>query len=1039
MSIYTKKFAEINKNDTLLAGGKGASLGEMTQAGIPVPEGYIVVSVAFQDFFKESGIAADIESILSKVDQEKIYTIETASEQIQAIILQTAMSPSLQKEIEDAFLELNTKFVAVRSSATAEDGINAAWAGQLDTFLNTTKETLLANVKHCWASLFSPRAIFYRIEKNLHKEEIAVAVVVQKMIQSEVSGVAFSVHPVTQDRNQILIEAGYGLGEAVVSGAITPDNYVIEKNTLNIFDKYISNQDKQLVKNDNKNEWIDVEENKQEQQKLSDDKIQELSKLIVKIENHYGFPCDIEWGLFENKLYILQSRPITTLQTSQSETKKEIDQSELYKTQISLTEWLKNIGHKDTEELREEDNEKRERLRVLNEIIGLPFDKPTQFEAIDLANKTSAVFDFVKQHKDESCALRLIPIVKGVEKLRMRGMTVEAVFNEWFPTQKIDPANYRAEFISNATQTHWATIFVTNEKGIFGEIIRDGHFVLTQGFYNKAKPITFHYDWKNWKLEPEDTEAQEHLTLLIGKLKVNQAQEEAIKKEMDADFAKGYLAGYFETVDTEFGIQYIDYSAKLGRLFGGQESKPATGELKGQIFGKGRASGRVKIVDDPKAAFETGDILVCDMTTPAYIELMKKSAAIITNQGGILSHAAIIARELGKICVVGTGNATSILKDEDVVEVDATNGVVRLISTSLPFQVQNYQRLFRANDAKLWLSDFFMQHYKTLECVCFQDENTWWSFLPKYIVERTLNDGVELYTNIEKFDAFEKDFLQYLKEATQTLSHILTLKSFAKSDLEQFVQVASHFWFYFSKTEFFYTDKAYQDAADKVDVKRYEYLKNTGREFLNHIFFEPDGYVAQMFEKLSRQFDVSLEDLGGYSLHELIELFEGKQILTVDLKQRSTYITCAQHGEVEIITGESAKKLITDFWKQKETAADTVKGSVANKGHAEGRARVIKYEFGDFQGMKKQIGLMQKGEILIAETTSPEYMIACKLAAAIITDQGGLMTHAAIVSRELGIPCIVATENATDLIQTGDLIHVDAHTGVVTILEKSNT
>lgn len=318
MSIYTKKFAEISKNDTFLAGGKGASLGEMTQAGIPVPEGYIVVSVAFQNFFKESGISADIESILSKVDQEKIYTIETASEQIQAIILQTAMSSSLQKEIEDAFLELNTKFVAVRSSATAEDGINAAWAGQLDTFLNTTKETLFVNVKHCWASLFSPRAIFYRIEKNLHKEEISVAVVVQKMIQSEVSGVAFSVHPVTQDRNQILIEAGYGLGEAVVSGAITPDNYVIEKDTLNIFDKYISSQDKQLVKNDNKNEWIDVEENKQEQQKLSDDKIQELSELIVKIENHYGFPCDIEWGLFENKLYILQSRPITTLNNSDS-------------------------------------------------------------------------------------------------------------------------------------------------------------------------------------------------------------------------------------------------------------------------------------------------------------------------------------------------------------------------------------------------------------------------------------------------------------------------------------------------------------------------------------------------------------------------------------------------------------------------------------------------------------------------------------------------------------------------------------------------
>jgi pyruvate,water dikinase len=345
-----REFKALNKNDAALAGGKGASLGEMTSAGIPVPPGFVILSAAFERFLAETDLNVEIDTVLHAVNHQEIHTVDAASEKIQALILGSKMPKDLELEIKKSFKKLGAKFVAVRSSATAEDSSEAAWAGQLDSFLNTTEGNLLENVKKCWASLFTPRAIFYRFEKKLHKTIISVAVVVQKMVESEVSGIAFSVHPVTEDRNQLIIEAGLGLGEAIVSGQITPDSYVIEKTPRRIIDKNISEQERglygvgiysQILKNlridsdrksargykDNNveklnsgNKWVEIPKDKGGVQKLSDEQILELSELILRIENHYGFPCDIEWafarpseGLGKGQFYIVQSRPITTL------------------------------------------------------------------------------------------------------------------------------------------------------------------------------------------------------------------------------------------------------------------------------------------------------------------------------------------------------------------------------------------------------------------------------------------------------------------------------------------------------------------------------------------------------------------------------------------------------------------------------------------------------------------------------------------------------------------------------------------------------
>ncbi|HEY4512348.1 MAG TPA: PEP/pyruvate-binding domain-containing protein [Candidatus Paceibacterota bacterium] len=325
MSKYVKFFKDIGKNDAPEAGGKGASLGEMTNAKIPVPPGFVILSSGFEYFLAENDLVQEIHAIIEKVNHKEIESVERASEEIKELVMRGKMPKSLEKEIRECFTKLDAKFVAVRSSATAEDGKEHAWAGQLDTFLNTTSKGLEKNIKRCFASLFTPRAIFYRFEKGLHKTHISVAVVVQKMVNSEKSGIAFSVHPVTEDKNQIIIEGSWGLGEAIVSGQVTPDSYVVEKTPRNILDINISEKSRGIFKKaaggspsrkasaEGANEWKNISAKKASKQCLTGKEILELTELILGIEKHYGFPCDIEWAFEKKKFYITQSRPITTL------------------------------------------------------------------------------------------------------------------------------------------------------------------------------------------------------------------------------------------------------------------------------------------------------------------------------------------------------------------------------------------------------------------------------------------------------------------------------------------------------------------------------------------------------------------------------------------------------------------------------------------------------------------------------------------------------------------------------------------------------
>lgn len=450
-------FKEVRKEDVGIVGGKGANLGELTSAGLPVPPGFIVTAQAYFDFVKATGLDGEIKKLLAGLDEEKSKELNAAADKIQKAILSKPMPPALAKEIIQAYQELYTQgasniYVAVRSSATAEDLPTASFAGQQATFLNISgSDAVVKAVRRCWASLFEARAIYYRVANKFDHLKVGIAVPVQKMIQSEKSGIMFTIDPITNDRSKIVIEAGWGLGEAIVSGSVTPDRYLVQKDDLpagrhgfKILEKNINVQPWKITKVGTSDKHVTVSKEEAKAQKISDEEIVAVAKLGKQIEEHYNFPQDTEWAIENNKIYFVQSRPITTL------------------------------------------------------------DKQT----------------------------------------------------------------------ANSPQTTEKT---------------------------------------NTEVSSPSTESSK-----------------------------------FEII------------------------------LKGAAASLGLASGPVVILHHPTETdkVKKGDVLVTEMTTPDYVPAMKKAAAIVTDTGGQTSHAAIVSRELGIPCVVGTGTATHTLKDGQIISVDGAKGVV---------------------------------------------------------------------------------------------------------------------------------------------------------------------------------------------------------------------------------------------------------------------------------------------------------------------------------------------------------------------------
>jgi len=479
-------FSEIGKEDVGKAGGKGANLGEMANAGFPIPPGFMVSADAYYNFIEINEIKKLIRDMTADLDVENNARLNAVSAEIKAAIINSPVPQDIREDIIRSYDKLcesgigveameAEKYVAVRSSATAEDLPDASFAGQQATFLNIRgKDDLVNAVRGCWASLFEPRAMYYRHEKGFDHLRVGIAVVVQEMVQSESAGVMFTLEPMSNNRSLISIEAAFGLGEIVVSGEVTPDRYLVRKSDLGIVKKEIVKQDWMITKVSGKDENVDVPEEMREAQKISDSQILELAKLGKEIEAHYGRPQDIEWAVSGNMVYIVQSRAVTT--------------------------------------------------------AGPEPDKP-KAEKKQVEAKPAPKLEARQEPKKE------VKIAKEAEAKEIGGAAME---EEIIPVDK-------AEML-----------------------------------------------------------------------------------------------------------------------------------VKGLGASPGVAFGPVQHIPTPKDIdkMSEGAILVTDMTTPDFVPAMKKAAGIVTNAGGSTCHAAIVSRELGIPCIVGTMKGTTVLQEGEYITVDAVHGIV---------------------------------------------------------------------------------------------------------------------------------------------------------------------------------------------------------------------------------------------------------------------------------------------------------------------------------------------------------------------------
>lgn len=311
-------FDEIKDEElALTAGGKGASLCRMSRFAMPVPEGFIVCAQMFAQFMDRCGLWNKVYKLLDGIDFSDNASLDKIAKKIRTIIESAQMPMDMQQNIIDYYKQLGEDApVAVRSSGTAEDLDDASFAGQQETYLYVIGgENVVRHIQMCWASLYNDRAIFYRNVKGFDERSISIAVVVQRMVNSEIAGVLFSVNPIDKNRDIAVIEAAWGLGEGVVQGIVTPDNYCVDKKTYEIVNEYISEKETMVVRLSESGgiKEIEVSDDLKEARVLNTDQVRTLVDMAVKVEEFYAKPQDMEWAIEGSKTYLLQSRPITTL------------------------------------------------------------------------------------------------------------------------------------------------------------------------------------------------------------------------------------------------------------------------------------------------------------------------------------------------------------------------------------------------------------------------------------------------------------------------------------------------------------------------------------------------------------------------------------------------------------------------------------------------------------------------------------------------------------------------------------------------------
>jgi phosphoenolpyruvate synthase/pyruvate phosphate dikinase len=733
--------------DVTQTGGKGASLARLSQAGFEVPPAFVI-------------------------------TADTTGEEIR----------EARTQIEEAFGKLSSEFVSVRSSATVEDGEQASWAGQFETFLYVGKPDLISKILACKASAHSDRARAYAEQQGV--SEIQVAVVVQKMVKSDSAGVAFSANPVNQNHDEMVIEAVLGLGEALVGGSVTPDTYIVDKDALGIRDKHIGIQNQGIFPSpEGGTRTLSIEDMVSSHPKLSDVQIKEIASQLVKIENHHNHPVDIEWAYERGKLFILQARSITTLAAA-VQTKKETSlpdwpQNEIFQwgpirgryfyisdyVTTSLTTfpkvfpheafpetvllfhnehmiWLCNLpdftsyGQKLFTTYMEDDKFRgklykdwRQKTKQLTAIqtktAETELDKLSDVQLSDLGEEFyKAITDFwtptllpelgnygapsllkedlAKTIKDEAELTAVMETLTAPgelsfyqrEELELASANdLEAHQKKYFWLKNsyghvgVLPVSFfeerKQEVMKDLAGKSSANI-ATAQRAAKNEIQRK--YQLSDAIQKRADIIAQNIVWQDER-KRYATENFHYKSLLLHEV----ARRKGLDPNMLLDHCFEQICGLLisntpqlQQKATCFGITFHEKQTNLTdneaadawERYTGSQTTILEETLQGITASRGAnpvVQGKVRVLHSSHGILESDEILVTSMTSPGYIFAMRQAKAVITDVGGLTSHAAIVSRELDIPCVVGTKIATKVLRDGDIVEVDAVNGTVKII------------------------------------------------------------------------------------------------------------------------------------------------------------------------------------------------------------------------------------------------------------------------------------------------------------------------------------------------------------------------
>ncbi len=362
------------------------------------------------------------------------------------------------------------------------------------------------------------------------------------------------------------------------------------------------------------------------------------------------------------------------------------------------------------------------------------------------------------------------------------------------------------------------------------------------------------------------------------------------------------------------------------------------------------------------------------------------------------------------------------------------------MNTKKVLNIKKYQKLFRFDDfIPFILSYDFVNGYIHLDGMTFSQNKIWLSYMSKSALNKTLKEGLSLYKDRKKYQNYKDNLYKTFKDIESTINKYKK-KSLSQKQIIEFISLLKQYRIYYTKAEFFYTDLAFEKKEEfpsiKKNFKSFEKFKLDGRDYLNKIFFVPNSIFSAFIKIISKQFEIPYNDLLSYSYDDLINLYKNKKVQRKIIKQRQeAYLIYTDKKKIKSILGQEAKDFIKGILS-KEKYLSTFSGRIANKGKVIAKAKVIKMALSNYSKVSKIIDKMEQGQVLVVETTEPAIIIACKKASAIVTNQGGMMSHAAIISRELNIPCIVGTNIATDVIKDGDLVEVDANKGVVKILKK---